>query len=283
MKREFFRTRTLSLILAAFLFVALFIPMGDAAFAKSETYCDDGIQLYADDVEKETIYFSTKSTESYYINTSFPFYYNGNSDIQNACACVAGANILGYYDRYYDNLIPDYTAGFTRNGNYVYYAMSLQSAKKQSVINELYTLMRTNVDAPGTTQNEFKQGLSSYVSGKSRTVSFTSILNRGSFDMGKFDSALRSGNVVTLYLTGFNWTTIVDYDNEARISQKIYHSNHIAVAYGYDIVSYFDANGNLIKKNTYIAVSTGMVLNESSYFMLNGNGAIEDAESTRIS
>ena len=36
------------------------------------------------------------------------------SQLVNYCANVAGANVIGYYDRYFANLIPDYTPDISR-------------------------------------------------------------------------------------------------------------------------------------------------------------------------
>ncbi len=36
------------------------------------------------------------------------------SQLVNYCANVASANVIGYYDRYFANLIPDYTPGISR-------------------------------------------------------------------------------------------------------------------------------------------------------------------------
>ena len=47
----------------------------------------------------DTFSYSTKTTESYFINSSVPAYYD-TLDRAYMCAPIAGANLIGFYDRY---------------------------------------------------------------------------------------------------------------------------------------------------------------------------------------
>lgn len=62
--------------------------------------------------EKETFTYARKTTESYFINQSFPKYYNANGDLKNTCANVTkyyGSDDIFYCDVEDENvLINDY-------------------------------------------------------------------------------------------------------------------------------------------------------------------------------
>ncbi len=253
--------------------------------------CEAEVVSYSDDIlysetatqiaETETIYYSRKDSTIYQINSTFPDYYNTNASLTNTCANVAGANIVGFYDKYYDNLIPNYTAGIQRGNNYTYYPMSLNKDKKQAVINTLYTAMLTNTKNDGTTQDDFQNGLKAYVQSQGRNISYTSVMTNGSFSLTKFDTELRKGSPVALFLSGYNFAALTDSGSQVTITKNVYEGNHIVVAYGYQKIDYYNANNNLVKSNTYIYVSSG-INNVKGYYLLNSGGNMNAAEAVVI-
>ncbi len=247
------------------------------------TYSDDILYSEAatQNAEVETIYYSWKDTTKYKINSSFPDYYNTNGSLKNTCANVAGANIIGFYDRYYDNLIPDCTIGIQRGNNYTYYLMALNKDKKQAVINTLYTYMKTNTKSDGTTQEDFQNGLRLYVQSRDRNISYISVMSNGNFNFANFEAELRSGRPVALFLSGYNFVSFNDLGTHVLISKNFYGGNHIVVAYGYQKVNYYNADNTLILSNTYIHVSSG-INNEDGYYLLNSGGNMIAAEAVAI-
>lgn len=232
--------------------------------------------------ETETINYATKTVTTGRVNPSFPNCYNLNSDIDNVCANVAGANIINYYDRFYDDLIPSYTSGAMRGSNYIYYGMPVNSDKKQQVINTLNSYMRTNIDYPGTTQDQYKQGLMRYVNEKNKNVTYTSILSNNQFDLNKFIAQIQQGNPVTLYLSGFNITSISDNGSTATLYKSIFgKDNHIMIAYGYQKIDYYNNNGALILSKTYLEIAPGLSA-ASGVYIVNNNGTLNDAEAVHI-
>ncbi len=254
-----------------------------AASNKDIYYSDDG---YSDNGEStlvtETFEYATKETSSEYkINKSFPAYYNTNSSLTNSCANVAGANIMGYYDRYYENLIPDYVPGILRGANYSYYQMTVNVSKKQDVINELYVRMGTNSPDAGTSQEGYKSGITSYVNAKGYNVTYNSVMTGSGLDINKLKSVLQNGDPVSLYLSGYNITAINDTGYSLNLNKYLYTGNHIMIVYGYQTINYYNSNHILIKSNTYLYVATGMI--HTGYYILNNNGTINDAEAVHIS
>jgi len=133
------------------LMICFFAVFAASAYESTEKYY--GEISYSDSYigksETETINYATKNIVSYNrVNITFPECYNTNDNLENACANVAGANIINYYDRFFDDFIPDYVSGRIVKDNYVYYPMRIDINKKQTVINTLYTYMRTGLDYP---------------------------------------------------------------------------------------------------------------------------------------
>lgn len=233
-------------------------------------------------VATESFGYATKEVEEYSINSSFPNYYCVNGELQNSCANAAGATIVGYFDRYYPDLIPDYTPGRTKNSKYIYYSMSYYAGLKQVVIDDLYSRMLTNVGREGTTQNNYRAGLSSYVSSKGLSITYNSVMTNGAFDLGKAKVQFANESPISLFLSGFNFSKFTDENNQISIQKRLYNSTHVAVAYGYVKTKYFNENGGLIKEITYLKVAT--ILNEvTGVYILNTYGNLDDAESAHIS
>jgi len=227
--------------------------------------------------EQEVINYSTKTVTNEAVNPSYPDCYNLNNALQNYCANVGGVNII---NRFYDELIPDYISGFMRKNNYIYYDMPVNSEKKQAVIDTLYQYMRTEATS-GTTQEWYKKGLQRYVNEKGRQISFTSILSNNQFDLNKFSAQIKLGRPVTLYVTNFNITSVVNYDNETTLYKSIFDGSHIMIAYGYQKVDYYNENGGLITSKIYLKVSTGISM-ASGVYVVNNNGSLNDAEAVLI-
>lgn len=240
-------------------------------------YSEDGSSY----VETEEINYSTKTVTSYVINSSFPCYYNTNPELTNACANVAGANILGYFDRYYADLIPNYTPGIQRATGYSYYSMTLNQSYKQNVIDTLYVLMSTNNPIAGTSQTQYKNGLASYVASKNLSITYNGVMSNSVFSLSMAHTQFAAGNPISLFLSGYNFTSIYDNGSKATLTKVIYGGNHIVIAYGYQQVNYYNSNGNLIKSDLYLSISTG-ILSSPRFYILNNNGSLNDAEAAHI-
>jgi hypothetical protein len=263
----------------------LFNNQSKNVLAQTETRY--GEQIYsvntrASTLEYETVTYSTVSTETYNIYATYPKYHNTNSSLTNACAPVAGSNIVGFYDKIYDNFIPDYTVGFTRNGYFNYYPMTFNPSPKQNVINELYSLMGTNTPVAGTTQTQYKMGLSAYINSKEKDITYTSIVNNGEINFNSLDTQLRLGNPVTLFLSGYNVCDTADGgDGEFRISKLVYDTNHIMVCFGYNRYTFYDVNNNIISIKTFLVIAPGINGLVGEYLLYN-NGTLNDAEAAYV-
>lgn len=250
---------------------------------KAATYSDDALysETATQNFETETFTYSRKEVSQYQINNSFPNYYNTNISLTNTCANVAGANVIGYYDRYFDELIPNCASGILRGTNYVYYEMLLFKEKKQAVIDWLYTAMKTNTIDDGTTEDDCLEGLGEYVEGKGRDITYSSVMTGEELNFDEFDAELKEGKPIMFFLSGYTFVSVNDSGNSVAITINEYTGNHIIVAYGYQKIDYYDANNKLIESNIYIFVSTG-IENVSGFYLLNYGGNINSAKAVDI-
>ena len=89
---------------------------GNTVLYHDITYCDDGIMLLAE-VNSVTVNYETKNENPFSMVLRHPDYaFSANP---SDCACIAGTNVLGFYDRYDENLIPNHSAGTNFMGNFM--------------------------------------------------------------------------------------------------------------------------------------------------------------------
>lgn len=243
------------------------------------TYSDDA--LYSETATQNTVTdafsYSRKEVVSYKINNSFPNYHNTNALLTNTCANVAGANVIGYYDRYYEELIPNCAAGILRGTNYSYYPMNTFKEKKQAVIDWLYAAMKTNTIDDGTTEDDCLEGLAEYVQEKGRSITYSSVMTGAELNFDEFETELKEGKPIMFFLSGYNYVSVNDSGNSVTITINEYTGNHIVVAYGYQKIDYYNANNSLIESNIYIFISTG-IESTSGFYLLNYGGNINSAK-----
>lgn len=290
MKKILHNTKTVALILtviAALLIVfspapsnLCFAEEADIYYGNSEVYYA-ATQTNSSALQSYFTYHRKQVVASAFANASYPEYYNINNSLTNTCACVAGANIVGFYDRYYSNLIPDFEPGIQRPTAYIYTSMGVSTSTKQSVINTLYDFMGVNSIENGASQAQYKNGLAQYVDNQGYNLSFSSVMSGTSINISALQSALSQEHAITLYVSGYALSAVADSDNTLIVASTTYNSNHIMVIFGMEHVIYYDANDNVLADNTYLYVATGNNLDNPVY-IFNAYGTIIDAETTIV-
>ncbi len=284
------RTKNLPIIVAILLIVALVAlvplmrPATTQALAQEEIYyCDNGYAGSGGGVTViETINYATKQVvSSASLNSSFPAYLYDGEDMPNPCAPIAGANLIGYFDRFYEALIPNCSPGRLLGSTYRYTSMQNIVTQVQTLIGDLYVSMGTDTVELGTTQPQYKAGLTSYVNSKNLSISFESVMTNGALDMSKVHQAINNGKAISLYLSGYNSTTMSDINGVVTLQKNESTGTHIMIVYGYQIVNYYNASGALVTSKTYLNVSTGLS-DSVGYYILNNNGLLVTAEASAI-
>lgn len=257
------------------------------------SYCDEG--YYSGDTTFGDVGTSYSATYDIYYDYktmdavtlySVPSFGNSDPDITNYCAVLAGANIVGYYDRWYTNLIPNYTPGLTfSNGNYEYYP-DMKKVETKTMISNLYTAMQTNVGTPGTTSTKFKNGLSSYVSNAGYSLSYSSIYGTStSVDLQKLTTAINQNKVCLVMCSTYNFVSsilLVDEQSMVRVVKTNSTVAHMMMVYGYYRISYY-VNDSNFRTDTFLCVCGSYGSGDKGYMLLDDFLTIEEAYVMSIS
>lgn len=189
-----------------------------------------------------------------------PVYYAVNG-MQNACGPVAGAIAVGYYDKYYENLIPNWTAYYS-SGRY----RMQDTTYVPALIQDLYDSMQTNVVAPGVSESEFKSGLYSYVVNHGYNLTYTSLGNGNNFDINTFKTAVTNNQISILFVQPSDVYIFQSGDTEDRLTSHNISGNHIMVAFGYYEVKYTFSYGT--RTDRYLEVATGLLSVDRAFYKI---------------
>ena len=266
-KKKIFISFVIVFALVAMTFCAgvKIISLNDVKYCGAGTFTD----------ESETINYSRKETTSYSIKGDVPSYYSqtGNSN----CANVAGTVLIGYYDRFCEDLIPDYQT-YIQFGSVIKY--SVGGLETQNVMERLYTLMGTDVGAEGTTYNGFHKGMKSYVNSCNYKYSVEDV---GNLDFNKYKTAVENNKPVALFLDNYSFAV----SGQDTGTGEVINSRHCVVAHvvigcGYKIDTYYNSNNQIIATRTYLKVASGFTAFKLTYLCLDGKSKIDRATSITI-
>ncbi len=226
-----------------------------------------------------TVNYATKSTTSYSIQYDLP---NIMGSVPGgSCGHTAGAIILTYYDRFCENIIPNFVP-------YIYFGPLLKyKANSTEVYNmnlELVDLMLIGEPHEGTTYSEFQLGMETYVEQQGYTYTSTNLFTNGSFNFNNYKNAVESNKPCALFLTNFAMLDgYLVYDGGEEIRSGYCPVSHIAAACGYKIDTYYDENNNVIDTRTYLKVASGLNSYGIGYLNINGITTISKAISILVS
>ena len=282
----------LTLILSV-LACAMFIkPVSAYAEQAEEIYYCDEVEYY--DGQDEEASFNGEGGQvdasytidcDYFIKTeeyvldSAPSY--GTVALTNPCAAVAGANIIAYYDRWYTNLIPNYTPGMMNtlsDGTQVFrYFPDLGTQATSTLMSTLYQLMGSSAEN-GTTANQFRSGMQSYVSGKGLSISYESCYQSATMvNLSKIRQAVQSQKVCLVMCSTYNFVYgISGTTTGATVAKLKSNRGHMMLVYGYTVVTYYE-NDVAIGSGTFLYASSGYQGGEQGYMQLNDYSTIEEA------
>ena len=282
----------LTLILSVLGFSTLIKPVDAYAEQADEIYYCDEVE-YFDEEDDETSFngeggqvsasytvecdYFVKTEE--YVLDSAPSY--GTTEFTNGCAAVAGANIIAYYDRWYTNLIPNFTPGMMNtlsNGTQVFrYFPDMGTQATSTLMTTLYQLMGSSA-TNGTTANQFRNGMQSYVSGKGLSISYESCYQSATMvNLSKIRQAVQSSKVCLVMCSAYNFVYgISGTTTGATIAKTNSNRGHMMLVYGYTVVTYYN-DDVAFRSDTFLYASSGYQGGEQGYMQLNEYSTIEEA------
>lgn len=245
---------------------------GNVITDSNETYCDSGVFLAMD--TSITIDYENKDENKFGMALKHPNYtFSANT---SDCACIAGANVLGFYDRYDEDLIPNHKSGNLLLGEYIY---SSQDTYIFDLIRQLYSDMGT--DSTGTTVTEFKNGMIKFCNRKGKNISFTSCMRNNKFDYTVAKSYMESNQPIVLFCGGYNVADIAINEKSDRINYYESTANHVMVGFGYKEISYTSTTFASISYQ-YMTVASCNIVKASGYYDINYKTNINDAYAVNI-
>lgn len=211
----------------------------------------------------ETVAFDSKETDAK--SNSGP-QYTAVSGLTNACGAVAGTEIVAYYDKYYPNMIPGWESFYAASGKY----RPQDKVYVPDVMNELYTLMRTNIDGAGVSDSDFLNGLTQYIRNKGYGVNMQTVLSGTTVDYAACKAAINNNKAIALLSSPADLYTMNDGATQDSISTLTISDYHIMVASGYKEVKYYK-NGSLFRTDRYLVVSTGLMGTKTAYYKVDNH------------
>lgn len=267
------KKRVFSAAAAAMMLLAGGLSVGAAPTVEEEQkFCGSGGYVE----RSESINYAWKdSSEEGHIKYDLPNY--SVSADKTSCASTAGTILIAYYDRFYEDLIPNFTPYYSLGSAIVYKGPSYEST---AVNDELYDRMGTDTNGAGTTFNGFQTGMHSYVSNKGFTYATSSV---GTVNLEQYKASINSGKPVAIFLKTFSMLRgEIGTDTRDDIKTHYIAVPHVAVGCGYKVVKYYDSNNQLITQRTYLKVASGTFEYGISYLCLDGKSNIEHAVSVLI-
>lgn len=216
---------------------------------------------YAAVTSSETVYFTNRETSYVKLPYGVPRY-NQISALPNSCGPTAGAIVVGFYDKYYEDLIPNYCS-YVGAGTY----KGNDSTYSKQLMQELYTLMRTNVDDVGVSETDCKNGLKTYVQNKGHNLSYTNVKSFNKVNESAYTNAINNNTPVLLFCAKMDMYNIGTNENYDAIAKTSIEGAHVSVGYGIFIVKYYNGD-NLFRTDKYLHVATGLALMNTCYLKL---------------
>ena len=217
------------------------------------------------------INYSNRILTSHSLALTYPTY--TYSPAIGSCAAIAGGNLIGFFDRYDENLIPDHVSGRAIANTYMY---STQDSAVYAVIHELYNYMGTTTS--GTTEKQFKDGLTAFCSAKGHSISFSSCMQGSSINYSKAQNYLDANQPIVLFLSGYNVIDMVERNNQDDLSVYVSEAPHIMISFGYKTYIYDGTT-----TYNYFSVASGIMGQSSGLYNINYKTKINNALAVNIS
>ena len=213
-----------------------------------------------------SISFVSKDEDEYKQALVTPSYFN-RTGLTNTCACVAGVNLIAYFDRYQTNLIVDYAPGSAIGSLYRY---KTSNTTIDGLVSQLYTDMGTNSTGVGTTVPEFVSGMQTYCSRVGYSIDFTDCKSGNAINYSLAKSNIIAGKPVVIFVSSFEAATVTENTNEDVYSTYSGQAYHTFVAFGYRDVTYTYSN-NTTSQSNFLYVSTSFSDMLRAYLNVNNN------------
>lgn len=236
-------------------------------------YCGSGDLT----VTTETVNFVSKNENAYDLAKRNPSNVE-ITDLPNACVPIAGANIVQYFDRTCQNLVPNFTPGSAIGDFYLY---KTNAEEMKSVTRQLYSDMGTNTTGTGASVSQFKSGMEKYSKRYGYNIEFSSCMTSNQLKYDKVKTEINNGKPVAIFSRSVSIATFITSEGKDTIQFLNSLNPHSLIAFGYKEINY-TLNNNTIRQDKYMSVSTGLAQISKGYMKVTNERIFENALSVRI-
>ena len=234
------------------------------AKANTDRYCGygDTATPYAA-VSTETVSYTNREVSTVEIPKGVPRY-TQMSDLENSCGPTAGAIIVGYYDKTYTNLIPNYTPCLA-SGKF----LGKDKVYVPQLMRDLYTLMRTNVDDVGVSETDCLNGLHTYVDNHGYSISYTNAKSGNTVSESVCTNGFNNLQPIMLFCKKMDLYLLTNNSEtkQDKLVMSAYTGGHVVVAHALYTIKYYNGNINF-RTDKYLEVATGMAEITSGYIKI---------------
>lgn len=236
------------------------------------TYGDTGSSSY--NTQTKVTYTSKTLTATHALAYQFP--HLTFAPAVGCCGAIAGGNVVSFYDRYDENLIPNHVSGSPFFNTFAY---NIGDEYTDATITQLYEYMTGG--GTGMTEDQFKSGLTRYCNEKGRSVSFTSCMAWGLFDYAKMQTNMKANQPIIFFLSGYNIMSLYSNDTSDTFAYHVSTATHIMIGFGYKSYSYETSSG--VQNYDFVSVSSGLTgSNNDDFFDIHYQTHIDDALAVNI-
>lgn len=266
------------------LVISLFVTTGaipyETAMAQSDVFYKGVNGMGQTWQESRSIAYSSYTKQTTQTSSRIPSLSNVNPNLQsNDCAPIAGSNVIAFYDILYPNLIPGFNTGRIINGNYIFNTVTANQYL-QSVIDELYVMMKTNQITAGTRQQDFLSGLTQYVDQAGLNFQTTGgLISNDTVNVQSLLSHIATKNIAVLFLTQYNIISMItDTGSQLQFTAVCSNTPHIVAVYG--VEQYTIVYNGVSTTEYFLKIANNM--EELNYCLIRLNDYLEVADFLKV-
>lgn len=259
----------------------------------SAAYAEDvGVTVEQNSVESTNYFINTYGATTFTEKTETIAYTNRTEQSRSValiaptyvisgvtCVPTAGTTVLGFYDLFYPELIPNFTAGTIIYGMYRYYPANTYVTTAAVQLAKDMGLNDPATD--GATVSNFKTGMQTYCQRKGLSINIQSCMSSGTFNYTSAKEYVNNLTPIVIFTTKFNIGFIETQSNTDTIHSYVSTEAHAMFVYGYIEYTYTLSNGQT-KTNRYLQVSSGLGILESALVNIDTDILINDAYAVTI-
>lgn len=249
------------------------IDPNDEIFSENALYASDEYSLTYDN---EQIYYTNRVENHKPLAKRHPAYLP--VDLRNGCVPTAGTNIIGFYTRFFPELIPGFTPGIAVGNFYLYYEFPNGI---DPVLQTLSDYMGTNVGKIGTDIAGFKKGMTRFCNEKGRSISYNSCMKSKKFSFELAKDYFDMGQPSVVFVNAFQVAELSNKEDHENAKYVIATAPHAMAGFGYDEITYTLTDGTT-RHDDYVMVATGLFSFSTGYFNVNNIANIDDYYSISI-